>query len=115
MTATSSFHQQDTSAATARQADLERREQELAARFVITMQEFLYQAHADHIHREAALNERSEHIRKHGRNNFPPCELLFVFSPAACAVTLTQPWLAQFSLSFSILSKMKYRKPTSRL
>jgi len=36
-----------------RAADLERREQELATR-------------------ERALNDRAEHIRKHGRNNFPP-------------------------------------------
>jgi len=36
-----------------RAADLERREQDLEAR-------------------ERALNDRAEHIRKHGRNNFPP-------------------------------------------
>lgn len=52
-TANSTFHQQESRSAGLRQADLERREQELAAR-------------------EAALNERAEHIRKHGRNNFPP-------------------------------------------
>ncbi|PVG02764.1 scamp-domain-containing protein, partial [Serendipita vermifera] len=50
-TATSSFHQQESFSS--RQADLDRRERELAAR-------------------EEALHQRSEHIRKHGRNNFPP-------------------------------------------
>jgi len=48
---TSSFHQQ--AQAQQQAADLERRERDLAAR-------------------ERALNERAEHIRKHGRNNFPP-------------------------------------------
>src|SRR5258706_9109754 len=45
--------QWDVYVAQQRAADLERREQDLEAR-------------------ERALTERAEHIRKHGRNNFPP-------------------------------------------
>jgi len=52
-TATSSFHQQQSAGAVDRQAELDRRERELAAR-------------------EQALNQRADHIRRHGRNNFPP-------------------------------------------
>jgi len=52
-TATSTFHQQGPGSAIDRQAELDRRERELAQR-------------------EQDLNQRAEHIRKHGRNNFPP-------------------------------------------
>ncbi|KAG8759985.1 hypothetical protein FRC14_004427 [Serendipita sp. 396] len=81
-TATSQFHQQDPTSAASRNAELDRRERELAAR-------------------EAALHERSEHIRKHGRNNFPPFFPLIFHSikdeiPEAHQQTMTrlfQLWL----------------------
>lgn len=43
----------------ARQAELDRRAQELEAR-------------------ERELTQRQEHIRKHGRNNWPPCEFILL-------------------------------------
>lgn len=46
--------QPQTAEYTAREQELRRREEELQRR-------------------ESELNNRAEHIRRHGRNNFPPC------------------------------------------
>jgi hypothetical protein len=45
--------------ATDRAAELDRRERELARR-------------------ETELSQRAEHVRKHGRNNWPPCKLIII-------------------------------------
>jgi hypothetical protein len=47
----------------ARQEELARREAELARR-------------------EAELTQKADHIRTHGRNNFPPCECQSYIEPA---------------------------------
>ena len=52
----------------AREQELRRREEELQRR-------------------ESELNNRAEHIRRHGRNNFPPCANFVCFSD--CLLTLS--------------------------
>lgn len=65
-------------------ADLERRERELQ-------------------HREADLEARAAHIRKHGRNNFPPCTSPLGF-PAfeATPLTTARPVWSENSLPFDL-------------
>lgn len=49
---------------------------------------------ADLERRESELNNRADHIRKHGRNNFPPCSYGIFQSRLLCSHTAS----CQFSL-----------------
>lgn len=47
--------------------------------------------------REAELNNKAEHIRRHGRNNFPPCQFWF-FIYSICII-----YLSNISLVFPLI------------
>lgn len=71
----------------------------------------LEQRERDLERREQELTQKADYIRKHGRNNWPPCLSHF----ARCAAAVHADPLPQSIPSYSILSQRKYQKAQDRL